>query len=448
MKTAERETTGARSSSAGSEPVERRPPRPLSKLAGALIVLALLLPWGVVLPWIMRGQHQGIPRVRTDSRPAPAGSQSTLHQVTVLAPGPWGQIEARRVDLALPAEFLWVDAPSNYQPRWYFTGFTPERLAEYFRALPLTDLERHDLLRPSRWKLDEGGVHVYPALTTVLNLSTNLRSRLYAQLVHSWEEQSQRFAVPFYPQEIEEKLAAGRLTEHTRAMIRRLLYPRGDWLMFGDLAALLASLADDQERAEVVRVFSRHTTYLLTLRVTPQSNLDELTAYWSIGGRRKDLRPLLESLARVPGGSTIDLVHLLPPMPRRRLYTYPYSSLNPIEERRDCHWTSVNFFNDPTDDRFMDAATVSEHIRTSYEPVSDRLRFGDVILLYTLEGTAVHSAVYVAADMVFTKNGGHFSTPWSFMRLDEMLRFYNALFGPDGGVEQRVYRLKSPAGAK
>jgi hypothetical protein len=387
------------------------------------------------------------PGRRTSSRPAAVSPPGPLHQVTTLAPGPWGEIEAHRLELAIPEEYLRVDAPTDYQPQWHFTGFTPERLAEFFRAMPLTEEQRYDLLRPSRWQWDEQGARVHPSSHTVLNLSTNARSRIYAQLVHSWEEQSQRFAVPFYPQEIEDKLAASRLTEHTRVMIRRLLYPRGEWLMFGDMTALLASLADEQERAEVVRVFSRHTTYLLTLRVTPQSNLDELTAYWSIGGRRKDLRPLLESLARVPGGSTLDVAHLLPPMPRRRLYTYPYHSLDPVEERRDCHWTSVNFFNDPADDRFTDNATVSEFIRTGYEPVSDRLRFGDVILLYTLEGTAVHSAVYIAADMVFTKNGGHFSTPWSFMRLDEMLRFYNALFGADGGVEQRVYRLKFLTGA-
>jgi hypothetical protein len=446
MNTAGREMPGAHRASSGLEPGEPELPRPLSKPAALLIVLVLLLPWGVVLPVILRGPHEAATTgQRTGSRPASAGYGSPLQQLQMLAPGPWGVIEARRIEVAIPEEFLWVSAPTDYQPKWYFTGFTSERLVEFFRAMPLTEEQRYDLLRPSRWQLDEQGARVHPSLHTVLNLSTNARSRIYAQLVHSWEEQSQRYAVPYLPQEIEQRLAQSRLAPAAQALIRRLLYPRGEWLMFGDMTALLASLADEPERAEVVRVFSRHATYLLTLRVTPQSNLDELTAYWSIGGHRKDLRPLLESLARVPGGSTIDLVHLLPPMPRRRLYTYPYHSLDPVEERRDCHWTSVNFFNDPADDRFTDAATVSEHIRTSYEPVSDRLRFGDLILLYSLEGTAVHSAVYIAADMVFTKNGGHFFTPWSFMRLDEMLRFYNALFGADGGVEQRVYRLKSLA---
>jgi hypothetical protein len=51
--------------------------------------------------------------------------------------------------------------------------------------------------------------------------------------------------------------------------------------------------------------------------------------------------------------------------------------------------------------------------------------------------------VYVADNMVFTKNGGHHSTPWMFTTLDQMLRYYRAVYDPDGGVDMRVYRLRT-----
>ena len=65
---------------------------------------------------------------------------------------------------------------------------------------------------------------------------------------------------------------------------------------------------------------------LVQLRVKPQTDVEALATYWGQGRRSKDVRPLLQSLVRVPGGATIDIVHLLPPLPRALLYTYPLPS--------------------------------------------------------------------------------------------------------------------------
>jgi hypothetical protein len=55
--------------------------------------------------------------------------------------------------------------------------------------------------------------------------------------------------------------------------------------------------------------------------------------------------------------------------------------------------------------------------------------------------------VYVAADMVFCKNGGHYANPWMLQTREEMLRYYNALYSADGGIEERIYRRRTDAAA-
>lgn len=395
----------------------------------------LMLPWLVILPTLSRNRST---ETSAERQPVPSATKVVFQ----LPSGPWGEIEAREITIAVPEEFVWSELPEDFSPRWLFTGFTRERLAEFFRAVPLSNEQRHDLLRPSEWRMETNGVLVLPKVETVLGLSADVRARIYAQLMESWDEQSQRFAVPLRPGELQELFASSRVPAATQDMVYKLLYPRGEVLMFGDMMSALAATPAPEDRHELVRALAQHRTYLLRLRVPPKARVDSLVNYWSTGVRHKDLRPILESLARVKDGGWIDVMHLLPPMPRRRLYTYPYVSLDPVEGKRDCHWTSVNFFKELPDDRFTDAATTARYIRENYEVITSPSRLGDVIILVNHEETAVHSAVYVASGMVFCKNGGHYSTPWMFQTIEEMLLYYNSLYSVDGGVQLRVYRRR------
>ena len=54
------------------------------------------------------------------------------------------------------------------------------------------------------------------------------------------------------------------------------------------------------------------------------------------------------------------------------------------------------------------------------------------------KGIAVHSAVYVAGDFFFTKNGSNFNEPWILMNLDDLLTEY-AIHSP---LHMVAYRLK------
>lgn len=170
----------------------------------------------------------------------------------------------------------------------------------------------------------------------------------------------------------------------------------------------------------------------------------QLEEYWNYDGRNKEVRPLFESLARVPGGCLLDVAHLLPPFARKRIYTFPDAVGDPLATKRNCHWTALNFFNDPADDRFCDPQYVKQVLDRDYVKFegSDR-RLGDILVLFHPGGEALHSAVYVADDLVFTKNGGANTQPWIYMRLDDMLDYYTATCPPDNPPHMVTLRRKN-----
>ena len=61
----------------------------------------------------------------------------------------------------------------------------------------------------------------------------------------------------------------------------------------------------------------------MKLRITPDSDIPALTAYWKGSWRAKDIVPLLQSLTEVPGGATIDVAQLLPPFAGNTLIPIP-----------------------------------------------------------------------------------------------------------------------------
>ncbi len=167
---------------------------------------------------------------------------------------------------------------------------------------------------------------------------------------------------------------------------------------------------------------------LAKLVITRDSEIGQLASYWDYDGNNKELRPLFESLARVPGGCKIDVAHLLPPFARKRILTFPHTSGDPLDSKRNCHWSALNFFNETPDDRFCDPQVVKQTLDSQYDVVKSERRLGDVIVLFHPGGEAIHSAVYVADDLVFTKNGGANTQPFIYMRIGDMLAYYAACF--------------------
>ena len=81
---------------------------------------------------------------------------------------------------------------------------------------------------------------------------------------------------------------------------------------------------------------------------------------------------------------------------------------------------------------------MQETILKDYYPTAGTPALGDIVMLLRPGGRGVHSCVYVADDIVFTKNGPSFSTPWQLARLESVIEFYS-LIEP---LEVRRYRRR------
>ena len=80
-----------------------------------------------------------------------------------------------------------------------------------------------------------------------------------------------------------------------------------------------------------------------------------------------------------------------------------------------------------TPDRSLveDLNRLPQLLKDEYYEIFGDYRFGDVLTYVDESGVAFHSAVYIADDVVFTKNGVDASRPWHFLRLKEMNEFYD-----------------------
>jgi hypothetical protein len=135
-------------------------------------------------------------------------------------------------------------------------------------------------------------------------------------------------------------------------------------------------------------------------------------AWWGVHGREDALRARLLASMR-DGDAGVPLRELLPPFARARLGTFP-----PRDTRFDCFWTVLNFFSPTTDGGPLIDSDVFDATTSRWTQVPlDQLRFGDVLAFRTEAGATVHAAVYLAEDLLFSKDGWTIHRAWELGRI-------------------------------
>jgi hypothetical protein len=100
----------------------------------------------------------------------------------------------------------------------------------------------------------------------------------------------------------------------------------------------------------------------------------------------------------------------------------------------------MNFFNETPDDRFTDPAYTVRYIEANYYQIAKATKYGDIILFMDGDSNnAIHSAVYLADDIVFTKNGNNMAQPWMLMHLKDLMMKYES----DGPGRMLIYRNRN-----
>ncbi|MFA6562115.1 MAG: hypothetical protein WCV00_09445 [Verrucomicrobiia bacterium] len=410
----------------------------LTRRVFIVLLLALIAPWVLLAAvWLARDLFL---RTQTSKASVQAASSG---RVTYAAPGPWGRLRCTRIAIEPPAEAIFVKPEDETPPRWWFVGFTLDKVRELFTAVGFKPEQVSFLIDRTSVDPATGTPVTSPPPEFVMEMPTETRRQLYRALAAFPENPAQRFLATLRPEYVDERFEDSELSPAIIADIKRMMYPHENFLMFADAGILLPRLTNMVDKIHLLKTLARKNTLLVNLEIDDHSDVDALVGYWGVGGRTKDIGPLLESLKRTPGGASVDISHLLPRFVRERIYTFPYTSSAPVELRRDCHWSSLNFFKMKPDDRYGDPAFASDTIRDEYYAISTGERLGDLMLLINPKGEIVHSAVYIAEKIVFTKNGALAAHPWMYMKMEDLLELYEGALQAQGPLQVLYYRKRA-----
>ncbi|MDA1307302.1 MAG: hypothetical protein O2917_08580 [Acidobacteria bacterium] len=404
---------------AASRPTPPPPDRshvalPVSWLMGLGILFAL--PWIVVAAMYFGDTQDG---QTADALPVGVERQASA--------GPWGHLQLTPIVISPPLEYVPADWGRNAPAEWVFPEATPELVTAFLASVGLSPEQITQLSPHIRRESRINGVVIAPPSELVRALSPDVRARLYTQLSKSTLNFDQAQSFRFLGQSARDWFGGSLMSPATRQLVEPLLYQDGDFLHFADIESIRSQIVSPLERQYLAKSLLRNSTFLVRLSVDALEDVDALAAYWGVGGRRTDIRPLLESISDGNDNRLVDIVHLLPVFARNHLYRYP--KIQTIDLTRpvlaNCLWSSLNFFGDKPDDRYLDVNYALNALRTEYYVVEHGYQLGDVVALVDDEGDLFHVAVYLADGLLFTKNGTSPVAPWTIMSVDHLKNFYN-----------------------
>jgi hypothetical protein len=235
---------------------------------------------------------------------------------------PWGQLLTRNIELEKPDEYVAFETTTNHPPAWTFANMQPDAVRALMLNSGFTAAEADHTLLPQFTTVTPTNTVIHPDDDSILGLSPQTRASFYNQL-SAWPENHYiKNPFVFTATSFETIAAEHKIDESTTSLVRKLLYKRGDAECFSDLELVLRRIATEEGRLHLVKSMSLQPATLVRLQVNPDTDIDKLLGYWAApaaGVRFKDVRPLLESLKRVPDGGGISILYLLPQFARQRL---------------------------------------------------------------------------------------------------------------------------------
>jgi hypothetical protein len=364
-----------------------------------------------------------------------------LHQLHTCDEGPWGRLRYYYFFLEAP-EYVVAQFPlPNTTSKWIFPLNDFDRIEPMLRSAGLEAESVERLLLPRRVVKDDRYVYLFPSAFDLESMSSETRSLIYAELARNPANTYHYSPVFFLADSVAEWAQESGLSQDIVDRISSLSYKAGNALVFSDIPLLLSHAENVTEARFLMQKLTRVRTLMVQLELSESDSIPDLLNYWStgLGLRRKEIEPLLHAIAKTEGVDHVSLLHLLPPQPRKLLYTYPDMSYATEGRLPDCHWTSLNFFNLRPQQYLLDTRLATSLVQQDFEKVEPPYRYGDILMFIEPNKGAVHSATYLAGDILFSKNGSNLLAPWLLMRLQDLKNLYNV---SPGNTRIQGYRHK------
>ncbi|WP_395740347.1 hypothetical protein [Prosthecobacter sp.] len=392
-----------------------------------------MMPVHVARGQAARGENFSVLLNSSGTAPAPGAQNPSVFETH---PGPWGKMKCAYVYLEAPASLIEEFPLPSPIPRWTFPASDLPGLPAFLARAGLSQ-SLIDTLLTSKHLVKEGAfVHLLPPLAELESMTPETRAIIYAELSKHPENEYHADPVLIIGTTIDEWYKGSRLRPELIAKIKRLSYMRGEAIAFSDIPVLLNYAQSDSEARVIFKACTRTRNLMIRLMLDKSANADEIIKYWSLGVgiRRKDLEPLIRSVIELDGVDDLGIVHVLPALARKLLYTYPGLDMAKHGVMPDCHWTSLNFFNYEPHEYLLDARLATSQVLEQFTPVEPPYQFADVLFfLDNTTGDAFHSCVHLADNIVYTKNGRNILSPWVIMRLEDVKKIY--LYKGNGRVQ-------------
>lgn len=346
--------------------------------------------------------------------------------VTLSKPGPWGELEYFPIALEPPDNYVTASGHLEAPLTWHFPGKTMGEVEDLLKSTGLDAATVALLMGAGHLTRTDAMITLHPPMATVEAFSPELRSKIY-EILRQWNE-NEFYAKPFplFSSGLDFMVNEAGVSSDLIDRFRKLSYRWGAAPCFSDLPILLSHAQNEQERWRMAKTVMRAEGLVVRLRLSQASDLESIMSYWSSPARRKNLKVFAAPLTQMPGVNTMDIVHLLPPTPRKLLYTYASPLMGVGSTFPDCFWTAFNFFSFEPTNRYLDTTNHRTFLTDEkYERATLPPQFGDVIVVLDgVSGDPLHACNYIADDIVFTKNGQSLLRPFVLLKLDDVLKNY------------------------
>ena len=338
-------------------------------------------------------------------------------------PGPWGELEVRTVYLEAPDTLLAAVAKPNSVTRWVFEQTTETAVRDTLRRCEVPAGVADRLLTPARRVVSGNVLSLYPSVDDLMALTPASRSLLYQELAKSAANEYQRDPVYILGGDLEDWLMDAGLSEAQKELFRKLVWKRGEALVFSDIQALLTLAKNSDEVRTTFRAVTRVRCLVVELQLPLKTDRRQFIDYWAAGQTDAPRLTFINAITQRRAPQTVDITHFLPSLLRQRAYTFPEMELGLKGRFPDCHWTSLNFFNLTPKDYYLDTRLAAAQLVENYATVEAPYRYGDV-LCFLDGGEGLHTCVYIADDIVLTKNGDSILAPWALMQIKDVESIY------------------------
>ncbi len=341
--------------------------------------------------------------------------------------GPWGELIVRDIKLGRPAEFLTAEVATPPPETWTFNGMKPEAVKALLVKHGLTAAQVAAIFAPGTFTVTDAATVLKPAPEFLLSLGATTRSQLSLGLAGLGVYLYLDYPFIFPGDNFDSICADQELHPDDVVLLKKLVYANGAARQLSDYDTLLNLIPTLERRVTVARALSRQSAVFAALAIKPDTDIDKLASYWGSvpNVRITDIRPLMRALKNLPEGGNLSLFYVLPKFARDRLYTFPLPP-QPGDPIMDCHWSTFNFSSETPDNRFNDPNYASQFIQKNYYQIAAPALYGDILLLINDKDEIKHSALYLADDLVFTKNGNNYRQGWMLMHIPDLLATYPA----------------------